>query len=66
MSMQHLYYPAYTVREAEALAGLPYNSILKLIKAGKIEGTKDLFGQWRVPYSALVAFVEGREKKTKK
>lgn len=64
--MPNLYYPAYTLREAEALAGMPYNSMLRLIKSGRIEGTRDLFGQWRVPYAALVAFVESRENKTKK
>lgn len=59
--MQQLYYPHYTLREAEALAGLSYNTMLKLIKSGKIEGTKDMFGQWRVPYASLVAFIEARK-----
>lgn len=59
--MQRLYLPGYTVKESEALSGLPYNTMYKHIKSGKIKASKDVFGQWRISYADLVAFIAARE-----
>lgn len=64
--MDHLYIPGYTLRESDVLIGQSYGYTRKNIARGRITATKDIFGQWRVPFWSLVAFVEKRENTAKK
>ncbi len=61
--MAELPLPGYTVKEAERLAGMKYNTIIKAIEKGEVERVKDINGQWRIPYHSLVMYVNKKNSK---
>ena len=59
--MMTLDHPGFTVAEAEKLAGLPKNTMYKLIRRGDVRAGVDVVGQYRIEYGELYTFLKNRE-----
>jgi excisionase family DNA binding protein len=55
--MEVLQMPAYTVKEAERISGLSNHRVYELIKEKKIESERDVNGQIRISYEALMHYL---------